>query len=87
MEDFKKWVQENIVFPADAKEDKVFGTVVVQFVINTSGKVVDAVIFRGVTPSLDEEARQVILSSPEWKPASQDGKKVASRWGLLRDPL
>ncbi len=52
------------------------GNVVVQFVVNTTGKCVDANLFKSVEFILDEEVIRIIENSPLWNPAAQDGKNV-----------
>ncbi|MFO7370383.1 MAG: M56 family metallopeptidase [Bacteroidales bacterium] len=80
LEDFRKWIQINLVYPPTAKEKGIFGRVTVQFTVNSKGKACDAVILRGVDPSLNEEVLRVIQKSPEWTPAENDGKKVAQQF-------
>ncbi|MBN2480768.1 MAG: TonB family protein [Bacteroidales bacterium] len=82
LNDFRNWVQENVVYPAEAIENRIFGRVTVQFVVNTQGKVEDVVILRGVAPSLDQETSRVILSSPAWEPAKQGGMEVKQQFTI-----
>jgi len=82
LEDFQTWVQENIYYPKEAIDYGVSGTVMTQFTVNTEGEVVDVVVLRGVAPSLDEEAKRVLLSSPVWEPAQLDGKAVAQQFTI-----
>lgn len=80
LEDFTKWIQANLVYPPVAKENGITGKVIIQFVVNTEGKVSDVKILRGVDPSLDKETVRVIQLSPAWTPAENDGKKVAQQF-------
>jgi protein TonB len=64
------------VYPEDAKTENVFGRVTIQFAVTTTGKVSDVVVVRGIDDRLDSEAKRVILSSPDWKPATQKGIPV-----------
>jgi protein TonB len=82
LNDFRNWVQENIVYPPLAIENNVFGRVTVQFAVNSQGEVVDVVILRGVDPSLDQETTRVILSSPSWQPARQGGRPVKQQFTI-----
>lgn len=82
LDDFRDWVQENIVYPPLAIENNVFGRVTVQFAVNSQGDVVDVVILRGVDPSLDNETQRVILSSPRWQPARQGGRAVKQQFTI-----
>jgi len=80
LESFREWVQKNLIYPSEAKEKGIFGRVTVQFTVNSKGKACDAVILRGVDPSLDKEVLRILQVSPEWTPAENDGKKVAQQF-------
>jgi protein TonB len=58
---------------------KYKGTVVVNFVINTSGFVDRIFIENSCEWSTDMEAIRVLKASPKWKPAVQNGKNVLYR--------
>ena len=76
--EFSKWVNANLRYPADAKAEKVQGRVVVTFDVKEDGKVGNVKVLRGVQgyPSLEAEAVRVISESPAWKPGEKEGKKV-----------
>jgi TonB family protein len=80
LEAFRDWVQNNLIYPSIAKEDGIFGRVVVQFAVNSQGKVVDVKVLRSVDPSLDNEAIRVVTSSPDWVPAQQSGRSVKQQF-------
>ena len=46
--------------------------------INTDGTIREAEVMKGIGPGADEEALRVVKESPEWTPAYQKGKAVAS---------
>jgi len=71
-----KYLSKNIDFPERARNLKVEGTLMVQFIIAKDGSVTDAKIIQSVEYSIDEEALRVIKNAPKWKPARQDGKFV-----------
>jgi len=73
---FRKYIAQNLQYPETAAKNGVSGRVIVQFMVNESGKVVNAVVVRGVDPALDKEAIRVVNSSPKWTPGKQDGKPV-----------
>lgn len=80
--EFNKWVAQNLKYPQLAVENQIQGKVTVQFVVNAKGKVESATILRGVDPSLDEEAKRVITSSPLWTPPKQGGRPVKQLFTL-----
>ena len=73
---FRVWVQQNLKYPDVAAENGIQGRVIINFVVEPSGKVTNVKVVRGVDPSLDKEAIRVVSSSPIWKPGSQRGKAV-----------
>ena len=77
-----KWLGKNIKYPQIAQENGVQGRVIVQFVVNKDGSIVDAVVARGVDPQLDKEALRVVAMMPKWKPGKQRGKEVRVRFTL-----
>ncbi|NLU39652.1 MAG: M56 family metallopeptidase [Bacteroidales bacterium] len=72
----RKWIGENVKYPAPAAENGIHGKVYVQFVVEADGSVSRAKVVRGVDPSLDAEALRVVNASPKWKPGYQGGKAV-----------
>ena len=75
-EGFREFISKNLRYPEIAAENGISGKVYVQFAVNSKGKVVDAVVVRGVDPALDKEAVRVVISSPSWAPGKQRGKPV-----------
>ena len=63
-----KFLNDNIVYPAEAKQNKISGRVYVQFVVKTDGSVNEVKIIKGVDKSLDEEAVRVVKKMPTWQP-------------------
>ena len=74
--EFRKYIAQNLQYPEIAAENGVSGRVIVQFAVDRTGKVVDAVVVRSVDPALDKEAIRVVMSSPKWTPGKQRGKAV-----------
>ena len=75
-----KFLAKNIKYPTVAQENGVQGRVIVQFVVNRDGSIVDPVVMRGVDPYLDKEALRVISMMPKWKPGKQRGKEVRVKY-------
>lgn len=74
--EFRKYIAQNLQYPEIAAENGVSGRVIVQFAVDRTGNVVDAVVVRNVDPALDKEAIRVVMSSPKWTPGKQRGKAV-----------
>jgi protein TonB len=73
-----KYLTDNMVYPDRAQKIERQGSVILQFIVDTDGMVVEPEIIQSVEFSLDEEAMRMIKGSPKWKPAFQNGKKVKS---------
>lgn len=75
-----QYLGKNIKYPTIAQENGVQGRVIVQFVVNRDGTIVDPVVVRSVDPYLDKEAIRVIKAMPKWKPGQQRGKAVRVKY-------
>ena len=80
MSGLMQYLSKNIKYPAIAQENGTQGRVIVQFVVNRDGSIVDAKVMRSVDPYLDKEALRVISGMPKWKPGKQRGKAVRCRF-------
>ena len=70
------WINANIKYPGEAYKSKITGKVFVDFTVSKTGKVKNVTVSKSVHPLLDAEAKRVIGSMPDWKPATQGGKTV-----------
>lgn len=75
-----KFLANNIKYPAIAQESNIQGKVIIQFVVNKDGSIVDPVVVRSVDPHLDKEALRVISMMPKWTPGMQRGKPVRVKY-------
>jgi len=75
-QDFNDYIRKNLRYPENARERGVTGEVLIQFIVNTYGKVEDVKAIQVVDPLLDQEAIRVVKSSPRWRSGRQNGEKV-----------
>lgn len=73
---FSKWVSSQIVYPEICKENGVSGKVMLQFTIDTAGKLCNVKVLREIDPDLAKEAVRVVSMSPKWEPGRQRGRAV-----------
>lgn len=73
---FSKFLQENLKYPAAAKENKIQGRVFVGFIVEKDGSLSDFEVKRGIGSGCDEEAIRVMKLSPKWIPGKQNGRNV-----------
>ena len=72
-----KFLSENIVYPRQAAENRIQGTVYISFIVNTEGNIENVKILRGIGGGCDEEASRVVKLMPRWKAGKQNGKIVS----------
>lgn len=77
-----EFLGKNIIYPTQAKAAGIEGTVVVEFVVETTGKVTNVTAKRKASPLLDEEAVRVVKQLPAFSPGKQRGKAVRTRYIL-----
>jgi len=75
------YVLKKFRYPTDVKP-VVYGTILVNFVVNTEGKVMKASVAKGLHPYLDMEAVKVVKSLPKWSPGMQGDKAVNIKMSL-----
>ena len=75
-----QFLGKNIKYPTIAQENGTQGRVIVQFVVNRDGSIVDPRVVKSVDPYLDKEALRVIGTMPKWKPGMQRGKPVRVKY-------
>ncbi|MBO4282605.1 MAG: energy transducer TonB [Bacteroidales bacterium] len=73
---------KNMVYPSQARAAGIEGVVLVEFVVEPSGKVTNVRAKRKVSPLLDEEAVRVVKMLPPFSPGKQRGKAVRSYFHL-----
>ena len=75
-----QYLQKNIKYPSICRENNIQGRVLVTFIVNKDGAVVEPEVVKSVNPYLDKEALRVISTMPKWKPGSQRGKPVRVKY-------
>lgn len=76
------FIQENFEYPEMAREMGEQGTIWVEFVVYSDGNIKDVKVVKGVSESLDKEAKRIVRRMPKWKPGEQAGKKVNVRYTI-----
>ena len=83
-QNLKKYIADNLVYPADAKRRSVDGLVEVEFTVEKSGDVTYVGVIKGLDDSVDKEIVRLFQTMPRWTPATKNGKPVRYK---LRMPL
>ena len=77
-----KYLCNNVKYPAEAQKNKIEGRVIVTFVVNKKGRIIDPTVERSAHPLLDAEALRVIKRMPKWKPGKVNGEPVNVKYRL-----
>jgi len=70
------YIEDSIQYPFVARRTKTEGKVLIQFMVDTNGKVSNATVVRAVDYFLNKEAVRVVNSLPAWTPGAQCGTKI-----------
>lgn len=76
------YLMMNIKYPEEAHKQNIQGRVMVQFVVNETGKVESPKVLNRIDSMLEAEALRVVSSMPDWTPGKQGGKNVSVRYTL-----
>ena len=77
-----QFVQDNLIYPEEAKNKGIAGRVFVEFVVEEDGTITNVRILQGLHPDLDEEAIRIVNMFPKWKPGKISGKPVRCRYQI-----
>lgn len=78
----KAYLLKNLHYPQMAIDADIFGTVIVQFVVDEDGSITQAKVVKSIGASCDKEALRVINNMPKWAPGIVKGKNVKSYYKL-----
>ncbi len=77
-QELMKFISANIEYPEIAQGDMGQGRVIVRFIVDKEGNIIQPKVVRSVDPYLDKEALRIVGLMPKWKPGElDDGTKVA----------
>lgn len=82
MDAFQQKIMGAIVYPKEAREKNVSGTVYVEFVVRKDGSMTDVRVVRGIGSGCDEAALMAVRGAAKWNPARIKGEAVNQRMVL-----
>ena len=82
MEAMMKFLSENVCYPEAAHKAGAQGKVLVNFIVESDGRISNVHVAQKVNDDLDAEAVRVVGSMPKWSPGMQDGKAVRVKYAL-----
>ncbi|MFN3753193.1 TonB family protein [Flavobacterium sp.] len=82
LQDFYQYISKNFNPTREAIKNKVKGRILLAFVVEKDGSIVDIKIIKGLRYGLDEEAVRVIQNCPSWIPGEQRGIPIRCSYNL-----
>lgn len=80
--ELKRWLSTNMMYPAEAIQKKEAGRVIVSFVITEDGSISNPKVIKSVSDLLDTEALRLVSHMPKWKPANHEGRPCSVEYTL-----
>lgn len=77
-----EFIRSETNFPAQAKEQKIEGTVIVDFVVDDEGNTKDVTVINNIGGGCGKEAVRVVEAMPIWSPGLVAGDPVAVKLRL-----
>ena len=77
-----KYIYSNVSYPKVAKENKLEGRVIAQFIVDKDGSIINIKILRDLGAGCGDEVTRVLKSMPKWIPGKQRGKAIKVQYTL-----
>ncbi len=71
-----RFIKNNLRYPLSAQDNSVQGTVILNFVVNREGRIINLKVVKGIGFGCDEESIRVMEKMPAWTPGKQRGQTV-----------
>ncbi|MCR4812224.1 MAG: energy transducer TonB [Bacteroidales bacterium] len=65
------FLQENIRYPEEARENGIEGSVFVKFIVERDGSISNPELLRDIGDGCGEEALRLVAKMPKWKPGTE----------------
>jgi TonB family protein len=76
---YKKYLEENRIYPQIALDNKTEGRVTVEFFVESNGSLSDFTIIKGIGSGCDEELIRLIKQGPKWVPTKRNNQPVRDK--------
>jgi periplasmic protein TonB len=77
--ELRKFFTQHLVYPEIAKRAEVEGKVILSFIVDKNGNIIDVEVAKSIGAGCDEEAMRVLNIMPRWIPGKQNGNPVFTR--------
>ena len=82
LEELYKWIDNNVQYPAVARENGIEGRVILKFIVEKDGSLSYSTVIHSVHPMVDREALRLVGQMPKWNPGKRAGIPVRVRYCL-----
>lgn len=82
MKAFVNYLKRKLVYPPQAKKEKLEGVVAVQFVVEKDGRITSPTVVRSLRADMDSAALTAIRNMPNWIPAREHGMRVRCKYSV-----
>lgn len=82
--EFMRWLTQNLKYPASARNRRIQGSVIAQFIVGADGAISDIRVVASLEPNCDREVLRVLRLMPAWKPGIQNDKPCRT---MVRIPV
>ena len=82
IQDFYNYIGNKFNYSKESMNYKIKGKILIEFVVNAEGKIVEPKIIEGLGFGLDEEAIRVVINYNNWIPGEQRGRKVRNSYSI-----
>jgi TonB family protein len=79
---YRAYLKQHFRYPEEARQQNVVCNVVVGFVVDEAGRILDAEVVKGCAASLNAEALRLVRLMPWWTPARRAGQAVRATTSL-----
>jgi TonB family protein len=73
---FKQYLETNLHYPEQALASEVEGKVTIQFTVESSGRLSEFKVLKGIGYGCDEEVIRLIKNGPKWQPSKRADEAV-----------
>jgi len=82
MKAFLNYLKHHLVYPPQAKKEKLEGVVAVQFVVEKDGTITNPTVVRSLRADMDSAALTAIRQMPNWIPGRENGMRVRCKYSV-----
>lgn len=76
---FNRYLEDNVKYPQEAREENVEGRVTVEFTVQENGALTDFKVVKGIGAGCDEELIRLIKDGPRWSPSRKNNVAISDK--------